>query len=83
MEEWLAMYFILIEIDTFEVVGKTLGTAELVRKAIEDTLSDKGRLAVRDEFEAVMRSMSADLEAKRRWDYNDADGVRVRVARYE
>jgi hypothetical protein len=76
------VYFMLIEIDTFEVTGNRWPSVELVRDAIEKALGDQGRLPCAVEFDRLMWLMREGLEAEGKWHFDDGDGIRIRVRRY-
>lgn len=63
----MTVYFVLVEIDTFEVFGMPLGSLGLVEERIEKVLTDRGRMPSSVVFARLMRSMRSGVQAKRRW----------------
>lgn len=64
-----AVYFLLVEIDTFEVLGMPLGSPDVVHERIEKVLTERGRMPPLASFARLMASMRAGLLAKRKWTY--------------
>lgn len=75
------MYFVLVEIDTFEVAGLRCHSAARVRELIEKALSDRGRIPVAGEFDKLMWSMRGNLEVEWRWEHK-VRGVVISVRRF-